>query len=574
MKIKLLFLIQILYITQLFAVTSQDIENIQLQKAKDLQNATLSSQPKAPDVFLSQPKEDNVTASSLPEGEKPCFFIKPENISLQGEEASRFEYALKGALKELHYKQEGECVGLKGINTIYTSMQNILIKDGYVTTRVLIGSQDLSSGKLTLTLIPGRVDKVVFAEGKNITSLSNAMPLKHGSILNLRDIEQGLENLKRVPTADASMQIEPSKLLGYSNVVITYTKKNPLRFNFSLDDAGSSSTGKIQGSATLSLDNPTGLNDLLYYSFTKGIADIDTASLNSQSMSGLSNNHMFGYSIPFGYYLLSFLQSKYHYEQAVVGASQIYNYSGNSLSRELGFSRVFYRDNSLKLTGTVKGWQRTSDNFIDDAEVTVQRRRTAGYEIEVGARDYIQNVIFDITLGYKRGTGAFNSLRAPEEAWGEGTSKMQIYTLDASLSAPFMLLDNSFVYNGSLQAQYNSTPLTAQDSLSIGGRYTVRGFGGEYTLMGDRGVVSRNELDWNYLQNHMLYLAFDLGHIDGQRAKTQIGNTLVGSAFGCRGNFSASGNLAYDLFLGVPLRYPDGFPKDDITGGFSINYSF
>ncbi len=37
-------------------------------------------------------------------------------------------------------------------------------------------------------------------------------------------------------------------------------------------------------------------------------------------------------------------------------------------------------------------------------------------------------------------------------------------------------------------------PLTQQDKLSIGGRYTVRGFDGELSLSGEKGWLWRNEL--------------------------------------------------------------------------------
>ena len=47
---------------------------------------------------------------------------------------------------------------------------------------------------------------------------------------------------------------------------------------------------------------------------------------------------------------------------------------------------------------------------------------------------------------------------------------------------------------GSWRAQWNRTPLAPQDRFSIGGRYTVRGFDGELTLMGERGWVLRNEI--------------------------------------------------------------------------------
>jgi len=45
------------------------------------------------------------------------------------------------------------------------------------------------------------------------------MPMAQGDLLNIRDIEQGLENLKRVPTADANIELQPGEAMGETDVV-------------------------------------------------------------------------------------------------------------------------------------------------------------------------------------------------------------------------------------------------------------------------------------------------------------------------------------------------------------------
>lgn len=556
----------------IFAASPTD-EAFRQQKADERARAVQELQPKAQDVMSDVAQEIKVQ-KSIPKDEKPCFVIKPEDISLKGEDASRFHYALEDALKTLHYPLDGECIGINGINTIMSLAQNRIIDDGYVTTRVLLEPQDLSSGRLEYALIAGRVDDVRVVDTTSATSLKNSMPTSKDRILNLRDIEQGLENLRRLPTASATMQITPSKKAGYSDIVIDYKHRVPFRVTLNVDDAGSKSTGKIQGGATLAWDNPLGLNDIFYVGFTKDIADRSSATLNSEKRSGGSNNRTIHYSIPFGYWLLSFNESKYDYEQMVAGASQIYNYNGSSTTRELELKRVLYRDDTLKLSASMIGWQRSSNNFIDDAELTVQRRKTAGYEIGFDLRKYLGNTVLDLGAYYKRGTGALHALQAPEESYDEGTSRMQIYTLSASAYVPFILKEQNFAYNTSLKFQYNGTPLTPQDRMSIGGRYTVRGFDGEYTLSSDRGVIWRNELEWSYVPAHKLYVALDGGHVSGENAKYLTGQSLVGGAFGLRGQFSRFGALGYDLFVGVPLYEPKNFPHKRLTGGFSIYYNF
>jgi hemolysin activation/secretion protein len=556
----------------MFAASPTD-EAFRQQKADERAKAIQELQPKAQDVMLDATPGVEVP-KSVPQDEKPCFYIKPEDISLQGEEAGRFGYALEDTLKTLHYSNKGECIGIQGINTIMSLTQNRIIDDGYVTTRVLLEPQDLSSGTLKYSLIAGRVDDVRVLDKTSATSLKNSMPTSKDKLLNLRDIEQGLENLRRLPTASATMQITPSGKAGYSDIVIDYKHRIPFRVTLSMDDAGSKSTGKIQGGATLAWDNPLGLNDIFYIGYTRDIGDRSSVSLNNDTRSGGSNNRALHYSIPFGYWLLSFNESKYDYEQMVAGASQIYNYNGNSITRELELKRVLYRDDTIKFSTSLIGWQKSSNNFIDDAELTVQRRKTAGYEIGFDLRKYLGSAVLDLSAYYKRGTGAFGALRAPEESYNGGTSRMQIYTFNASIIAPFVLGEKNFAYNTSLKFQYNATPLTPQDRLSIGGRYTVRGFDGEYTLSSDRGVIWRNELEWSYVPTHKMYIALDGGYVSGENAKYLMGQSLVGGALGLRGQLNKFGTIGYDFFVGLPIYAPKNFPKKSVTGGFSINYNF
>src|SRR5690606_42041107 len=83
-----------------------------------------------------------------------------------------------------------------------------------------------------------------------------------GEVLNLRDVEQALENFQRIPTVAADVQIVPADgdgaLPGQSDLVISWQQRSRWRINLSLDDSGSESTGKWQGGATLSLDNQIG----------------------------------------------------------------------------------------------------------------------------------------------------------------------------------------------------------------------------------------------------------------------------------------------------------------------------
>src|SRR5690606_15241536 len=104
--------------------------------------------------------------------------------------ATQFQFALSSVVANGEESAIGRCLGVQGINVVMSRVQNAIISEGFVTTRVLATPQDLNSGQLQLTVIPGKVRQVRFAEG--VTSRAskwNAVPIASGDILNLRDIE-------------------------------------------------------------------------------------------------------------------------------------------------------------------------------------------------------------------------------------------------------------------------------------------------------------------------------------------------------------------------------------------------
>jgi len=501
----------------------------------------------------------------LPQDETPCVPIN--ELRLEGEDAQRFLWALRAA-DPGHDPATGRCLGTTGINLVMARVQNAIIARGFVTTRVLAAPQDLTTGTFTLTLVPGRIRTIRFAEGTSRKATAwNAVPAARGDLLNLRDVEQALENFKRVPTVEADIQITPAEegdaQPGESDLVILWQQRSPpVRVVASLDDAGSKASGKLQGGLTLSLDDLLGWNDLFYANFNHDV-------FNGRAKG--SRGHTVHYSVPYAYWTLGATLSGYKYRQTVAGFSQNYVYSGTSNNAELRLSRLMYRDASRKTALYTRAWLRKSRNFIDDTEIEVQRRRTGGWEVGATHREYLGQSTADVSLAYRRGTGAFRAMTAPEEDFGEGTSRMQVVTADLQLVTPFQAGTQRARYVGNWRAQWNRTPLVAQDRFSIGGRYSVRGFDGELTLQGERGWVWRNEIGLALGAGQELYIGADYGHVSGPSTRWIVGKNLAGAVLGLRGG--AKG-FYWDLFVGTPLSRPKGFQADSLSTGFTLNWSY
>ncbi|WKB56081.1 ShlB/FhaC/HecB family hemolysin secretion/activation protein [Eleftheria terrae] len=520
-----------------------------------------------PDVRLPRPA---TVEPDWTQPETPCFRI--ERVRLVGQSADRFGFALASVIGGAD-RAVGRCLGARGIAAVMAQVQNAIVERGFVTTRVLAAPQDLKSAELVLTVVPGRVRQVRFdAEAGGRATAWNAVPVSRGDVLNLRDIEQALENFKRVPTAEADIEIQPSTAAdagpGDSDLVIRWRQALPLRLALSVDDGGSRATGPYQGGVTLSYDHWWTLNDLFYLSLNHDLGGGETGERGTRGYTA-------HYSLPFGYWLLGATLSENHYRQAVAGPYETYLYSGQSRNAELQLSHVVYRDAVRKTTAALRGWLRASRNHIDDTEVENQRRRTAGWEVAASHREFIGTATLDARLAYRRGTGAFGAMAAPEQSFGEGSARMKIMSAELGLSGGAKVTTpwgpQQLRYSSSWRAQWNRTPLVPQDRFSIGGRYTVRGFDGETVLSADRGWLLRNEIGLALgSSGQEAYLGLDHGEVSGPSAAWLVGRRLTGAVLGLRGGWRG---FSYDAFAGTPVARPAGFQAAHTVTGFSLNWS-
>lgn len=220
-------------------------ESRQQEQRQEALRQQLQSQ--APDVRL-QPERPSGDLQ-FPE-EQPCFEITETQLESDEPQFTRL-------LQPLMVVAEDRCLGIEGINRLIAHLQNRLIDAGWITSRVLAPAQDLSQGRLRLVVVTGQVAglQLEATEGRHI-DLNWTLPLQSGQPLNLRDLEQGLENLQRLPGTQAKVELLPGEQPGDSVVKVRWQQEKLWRFSLSLDDAGSEQTGEKQAAATLFLDNP------------------------------------------------------------------------------------------------------------------------------------------------------------------------------------------------------------------------------------------------------------------------------------------------------------------------------
>ena len=228
----------------------------------------------------------------------------------------------------------------------------------------------------------------------------NAFPASRGDVLDIHALEQGVEQMKRLPSQTVVTRLEPGDVPDTTVVYIerqigTWTDR--VRGGLTLDNSGGRALGRAQFSGYAALDNLAGLSDILNVSVNSNVEQL-TGDHKSQSTA-------VSYSVPWGYntFTATASASKSKFAQVVQGTTVNFLSSGSSKTADLRWQRTFLRSSSSKFGVYASIFTRRAESFLDDVELIVQRRRTTGVESGVTYKKLWDKSTAEVDLGYKRG---------------------------------------------------------------------------------------------------------------------------------------------------------------------------
>ncbi|VVE37820.1 ShlB/FhaC/HecB family hemolysin secretion/activation protein [Pandoraea terrigena] len=524
----------------------------------------------APDVRLPALADGTPASQDIRQlpAESPCVVLRGITVTGLGGAPLPVPFA---SVETALIPFAGQCAGTNGVAKVAAVATEAILAEGWVTTRVIVPEQDVADGHLTLQVIPGTVSSVRFSDPATRGTWRSAVPLRDGDLLSLSALEQGLEQLKRLPSQDADIRIEPGDTPGSSEVLIDVQRQRPWRLLASVDNSGTRDTGRLQGQLAIGLDNPLGLNDLLDIAVQHDLSTGD----NRFGTRGASAS----YSLPWGYHTVSIFGSTRAYFQRIAGANESFVSSGRNQTVELRLERVIHRDSRGKTALDARLGRRFGKSFIQDFEISQQYRNNTYLQIGATHRQYLGTAQADLALNYRQGMpwfGAQDELRDPiTRQPTKQTYRYRMFTLDLQWSVPLPVGRFPVRYVGTLHGQTTANALWAVDQIAIGGRYSVRGFTGDQTLSAERGFFLRNELHVPIAASaHAVYAGVDYGRVFGPSARYLPGTQLAGAVIGLRGQIGTYGgrwgNASYDVFLAKPLSHPARFPVNAAVAGVSI----
>ncbi|MBN6362458.1 ShlB/FhaC/HecB family hemolysin secretion/activation protein [Providencia huaxiensis] len=452
------------------------------------------------------------------------------------------------------------CLTLSEIQKLTKHVTNYYMEQGFITSQAIIPEQDLSSHQLLLQVIEGHVETIEI-ENSPERLVHQIFPYQQGKILNLRHIEQGLEQLNRLSSAEYTIDIQPGSQNGYSRVIIHQQgKKWPITSQLNLDNSGMEATGKQLLTGGLTVDSPLGFGEQWSVS---GNTDMD-GSVSHHNRYIVAN-----VNVPYGYWSYRYQFYRNSTLQPFYASGQQYRYEGKNTNQQLDISRLIYRDGKQRLTLQSSLKHKNANTQLASQTLSISSPTLTSLSFTPQYSTTLGQGYFTFNPAAEWGISAFGA--SPDTlAKDSPRSHYRKFSLSSSYQYFF---SNGLTYLTSFYGQYSPDNLYGIERISIGGQYSVRGYH-EQSLSGNRGGYWRNEINKDIANTAIGQLRFigalDYGFIASDKYHVEH-DTLAGGAVG----LSFTGNsLIYSQFLlSKPLHYPSQLKPDNWSAYWSVSFS-
>ncbi|MCY7294602.1 ShlB/FhaC/HecB family hemolysin secretion/activation protein [Alteromonas sp. a30] len=539
---------------------SQNHERL-IKEGNDRIQSELSPLMQRSDVFL-QDNFSQQTQQTTPQGDERCFDIT--RIHVEGVVIFSPEQ-----IRSITHKYTNRCLTLTHINNAVAEISNLYLDNGYVTSRAYIVEQDLSDGTLDLVILEGVIE--AFASQENSlseTQLHLAFPVSPTEKLNIRDLEQGLENLNSLGQNKATLAMQPGEQQGGTIVGIQNQMQANWRGSMGINNTGVASTGEYQADANLIYENLFGVNDSLIATVSSNVGEHELPISKSRSYSLVA-------SMPLGYWQFALSNSYFEYEQSVIGTEVNFLTHGTSFNSTLSANHIWYRDQAEKLQVSLAFTRKESRNYIEDVFLETSSRTLYVWD---AAATYIHHYpagSLDATFHVNKSVPWWDAKR--ELAVAEDDFQFTKYIADVGFTSTFSLLTHPIQMRNSLHLLYAPQEILISEGVNVGGRYSVRGFS-QGGLAGFRGGYLRTDfhtgLPWQLPlgMNAQVHLGLDLGASNAPNfAARQHSDWVAGAIIGLQLYYQT---LSFNFSYARALHSPDYLGAQEQEIDFSLRLGF
>lgn len=472
-----------------------------------------------------------------------CFPIKLVEI----ESANLLTTAEIHAVIDAHAKS---CMDVKAIEAMLMAFNKIYVERGYVTARAMLPEQDLESGTLQVKVVEGRVEKITYLESRDgkkapgpQSKIATSFPLTPGERLQLRNLEQGLDQINRLPSNKATIDIKPGEAFGTSELVVSNEMKSPYRVGSKFTYLDNKGRTDKSADVTIEADDLFKVNDMWYLAYSGGSS--------SNALSVLA-------SLPYGWWTLSASGSYSEDLQHITTTSDLYTQTATG---SFILNRMLFRDAKQKVKAEVSYSQRWNSRYINASRLTPHRfslvRAGMSYE------KYLTGGFLSLGGGVSSGLGLIGG----EDSDVNGAPQANFYKADVN-GLYYHAFANGATATLSATLQWSSDVLYNSEQMTIGGSTSVRGYS-RNKLSGDTGGFMQTTLNFPmttiagdpkqldaalgptvaaYVAPLTPYVFFDAGTVVDRARDTKSGIAAAGIGIGY-----SKDRVSADIYAALPL---------------------
>lgn len=522
---------------------------------RDRQNRLLEDQQRRLDDLRNLPGQPSIPAVPKRSEDRRCFTIR--TIELKG--AASISASERAAMLKPFL---GQCLGVAQLNALLEVITDHYLSSGLVTSRAYLPQQDLSSGHLQVLVVEGRVEGVRPEEASGLSERELAMtfPGASGQLLDLRKIEQMVDQLNRLPSNRAQMELRPGDVVGGTQILVRNTPQKSWRASLSRNNEGLRSTGEQQASLGFEWDSPLGLADQLLLR-----AGHDVVSDHAHG----SKNSAFYYNLPWGWWNLSYSYNESHYRSQAQANGFDFKQTGDSQNHQLRAERIVHRNASSKTSLSTGIAHLRTSNYIEGSRLDASSNRLSEAQFGINHGRRLGNAFVNIDLGMQQGIGAFDAQENGHPHAGEPVARYRKYTATISFSQGFQVLGENLSFSSLANGQRSEDVLFSPQRISLGGLASVRGFK-DQSLAGDSGGYWRSDLRWTravtwpavrpLVSDYGIGLGYDLGVIRDDRHNGDAHGRASSHSFEL---FARGEHIAASVTFAHSLERPDLLPDKE-----------
>lgn len=371
-------------------------------------------------------------------------------------------------------------MNLRDLRAMAARISRYYNRRGYVVAQAYIPAQDASDGSVTISVIEGRYGKINL---RNKARLSDRRArdllsgLNSGDPVAIAPLEERLLLLSDTPGVQVRSTLSPGAEVGTSDLTVDLTRTPFVSGEVDADNAGDPYTGAWRGGATINLNDPTGIGDLL--------------SLRVMSSFDGLNYGRLSYQAPIGRATVGVAYSALNYRLGGPFSSLHASGTAEIASLFASYPLIRSRDNNLNLLVDLD--DRTFQDKIGSLSSVTDKTAvvvTAG--VSGDHRDgFFGGGSMQYAAAWSFGNLNIRTAAARIDDAAGARTNGQYGKLTYSLSRSQAVAGPFSLYAG-IRGQVASKNLDISEKMELGGAYGVRAYP-ESQIYGDEGYVATLE---------------------------------------------------------------------------------